>query len=1306
MKASENTRKETTGKYFRKLLFLMTIMVFILTSGSFALSDDAPSISQYTAYPPFGGKLIKPNVLINLDSSISLNYFAYDFNWNARTSSGGRAAIPTSVGFDPNREYYGYFDPYKWYTYLSGEFQSVGNKSDGRPAGTWDGNFLNWLAMRRSDIIKKALIGGRTKARAGITGGHPDDLIGKSAHIKLEGYEKELCVAEDGNLNSANYTPYSDCPLTFSFDNATGTSTAPIAYFSVNSTTYYVTVHSSSEPEGVIQRVGSSVRWGLELITDGTVDDDGGSSCKGETGTSGGGAIIPIDGGTVVVPVGYYNAVKDDIINKIANSPSTSSTPLAESLWTATGYFAQDSTTSSTGPRYTSNTYGGSYTVSNETDPYNYALDPATDTRWVPCAKCFVITITDGEPTADLEIPSALKSYGSAYADCPATEKSTGVPDWADTTTTVDGALLNYFWDKDLEGSHYIDNVAYYGHTNDLRNLSDKTNPDGSSVVDNERQYLTHYFIYATFGSNTPDGRRLLNWSSGTGTSPNDYSSGGGGAARNGGFIDSNSNNEPDQTSEYNTNNDDFDDNFYEAKTGDELEAALLKALFKIIEQTASGTAPALAGSRNGEGNIVYQAYFYPGKTFPEGKRSWLGYLQALEVDTDGNVSDTPLWEAGEKLRERDLSTVPRLIYTTTDGSRLIEFRDGNGLDDYLRAANSAEAANIIKYIQGEDIPGYRPRTIDGKVWKLGDIIYSSPTPVGTPGENYDRLYMDISYTGFYRTYKDRRTVVYAGANDGMLHAFNGGKYNALTGQYETGGVYAPINKELALGDELWGFIPKQLLPHLKWLTDPKYTHVYYVDLKPKVTDVRIFCDATNSSADCTNGQSNVLHPEGWGTILIGGMRLGGKQISAAINGTNETFYSAYFALDITDPEKPPKLLWTFTDQDSDADGVPDLGLGLTMSYPAVARVNTDTKDLWVMIVGSGPTEFDAGSNVSSDRTGRVFVVDLKTGSLLKSFDTGIGNAFMTDPITVDVNLDYKVDVAYIGEAYDPGTGYSRLSGNMYRLVTKNSTDVFNEWQLSTLISTSGYKPVTSAPSAALDEKGNMWVFFGAGKFIGSEDKVSNDAQSFYGVKEICKPWKDFICTTAVSETDLLDVSGITVDIGATNITATGATISGSTCGDTTAIEWCDLLNAIVAKNGWVINFPSVAGHESLSGERSFAKPVVLGGLIIFTSYIPEEDLCSDSQGNGYLWAVYYETGSAYKNYVFTDEIAGEPATVGREKQLGEGFASVSAMVTRGGSLKALAQTSLGNIPEIEIKTPFSLQSGIVGFKTGVCQEK
>jgi len=897
----------------------------------------------------------------------------------------------------------------------------------------------------------------------------------------------------------------------------------------------------------------------------------------------------------------------------------------------------------------------------------------------VGCGDSFVITITDGEPTQDRSVPNPPKGFNPTYAD------GTGpVPGWKT------GA---YFWLDKLKGSHYIDDVALWSHVN-----PDNSYRDLRADLPKE-QYLTNYFIYANFGDGTPDARRLLNWPDSSNTAPyiNKPSPNAGGAARNGGFIESGTNYLPDVTSEYDSNpKDGSNDNFFEAKTGDELETALLKALYNILAQTASGTAPAFTGSRGAGNGMIYQASFYPERVFDVAgvkvKRQWLGYLKASEVDTDGTVDATPLWEAGEKLWERD--SLSRTIYTTTDNNKdnnnLLVFSATNasGLKDYLRAKDNTEARNIINWIRGDDLSGvtdsghtdgYRSRKVTigstENTWKLGDIVYSSPTPVGTPEENNDRRYKDISYTSFYRKYKNRRNVVYVGANDGMLHAFNGGfscydksttkaRYTYATARDKNGNCIAGGT---ALGKELWGFIPEQLLPHLKWLTNSNYTHVYYVDLKPKVTDVQIFTPGTD-------------HPKGWGTILIGGMRLGGKQISAVIDGKKETFYSAYFAFDITNPEKPPKLLWTFTDRDSNSDGVPDLGLGLTTSYPAVARVKiSDADDLWVMIVGSGPTDFDAGSNVSSNQTGKVFVVDLKTGNLLKSFDTGDTNAFMTDPIAVDVNLDYKVDVAYIGEAYGSGTA---LKGNIYRLVTENSTDV-STWKLSTLMSLSGNKPVTSAPSAALDGKGNMWVFFGTGKFIGSDDLLTSDAQAFYGIKDICKPWQDdYTCTdtdTVSDPDDLYDASAIVV-----------------TKGDET--EWSDILAQANAKDGWVINFPR-------SGERAFAKPVVLGGLVIFTSYIPEQDICSNGQGDGYLWAVYYETGTAYKKHLFTDDIAKNPSTVSRTRYLKKGFAGVSAMVTRGGSLKAFAQTSVGAEIPIETKTPFGLKSGIAGWKTGECRQ-
>ncbi len=1318
MKALRDIRQKGRGKVFRGLVSLLTITLFILTSGGFVLSDNSPSIAQYTAYPPFGGTIVKPNVLINLDTSTSLNYFAYDFDYNAMTApttmGGGppRPADPLpSEGYNPNKTYYGYFDSAKGYSYSGGEF-----KADGGP---WNGNFLNWLTMRRSDLLKKALIGGKTKLRAGMvtdTDTHAQDLVAEPPYVytKYVGYQKKVSNAE-------NYTPYTGT-VTFTFDNDEGlkmggmgsnnTSYNDIPAFSIGSSytntatnNFKVIVHRDLEdraPLGVIQRIGNSVRWGLEFMDDDVVakaerqanqgmgmgmykgyDEVGGYWRMGGQGMGAATSIINVKGGKIKVPVGYDNVdtIVDTISKMIAWTPAT---PLAESLWTATGYFRQESATGNSAGRYYSTSYPLETEVTDDipVDPYNYGWT-VSDPKPVYCGDSFVITITDGEPTQDTDFlpsPAPPRGYGNTYAD-----GTNRLPGWADQSTkTAEGSILNYFWSSILNGSHFVDNVALWGHVdagNSYRDL--RTQPELPT-----EQYLTHYFIYANFGDGKPDARRLLNWSSGSGTPPNDYLNGGGGAARNGGFIESASDFVPNQASEYNTDNDDYDDTFYEAKTGDELETALLKALYDILAKTASGSAPAFAGSRGAGGNgMLYQASFYPEREFGNSTvRQWLGYLRASEVDADGNVSDPPLWEAGEKLWEKPAGD--RLIYTTIDGTDYnFVTSNATALKDYLRATDNTEAADIINYIRGVDIPGYRPRTvtINGteNTWKLGDIIYSSPTPVGTPEENYDRRYKDISYTSFYRTYKGRRNVVYAGANDGMLHAFNAGfycydtsaaKYTYATARDTNGNC---ITGGTALGDELWGFIPQQLLPHLKWLTDNNYTHVYYVDLKPKVTDVRIF----TPDAD---------HPNGWGTILIGGMRLGGKDMEWTAGSNKYRTFSAYFALDITDPEKPPKLLWTFTDQDADSDGIPDMGLGLTTSYPAVARVKaSDTDDLWVMIVGSGPTEFDAGSNVSSDQTGKVFVVDLKTGSLLKSFDTAT-NAFMTDPITVDVNLDYKVDVAYIGEAYDKGTGYNQFGGNMYRLVTKNSTSV-NDWVLSTLISTSDNKAVTSAPSAALDGKGNMWIFFGTGKFIGSDDQLTSDPQAFYGVKDVCKPWQNYTCTTTVSEADLYDASAVDVCEGGTVTDCSG-----------NAQTWSSIISASAAADGWTINFPSVPGHESLNGERSFAKPVVLGGLLIFTSYIPEEDICSNSQGSGYLWAVYYETGTAYKNYIFTDDTS---STVSRTRFLEEGFASVSAMVTRGGSLKAFAKTSIDKEFQIETETPFSLTSGIAGWKTGECRQ-
>jgi len=179
------------------------------------------------------------------------------------------------------------------------------------------------------------------------------------------------------------------------------------------------------------------------------------------------------------------------------------------------------------------------------------------------------------------------------------------------------------------------------------------------------------------------------------------------------------------------------------------------------------------------------------------------------------------------------------------------------------------------------------------ETWRLGDIVYSTPTLVGRPAEAYHLLYRDKSYASFAARYQMRRNVVYAGANDGMVHAFNGGFFDAADkkfynsieepygdadddGTFTAGEYYdwdgssgRSSTTAYELGAEMWAYVPYNLLPHLYWLTDPTYdagSHIYYVDQKPRIFDARIFPTDTD-------------HPNGWGTVMVIGMRFGGGTI-------------------------------------------------------------------------------------------------------------------------------------------------------------------------------------------------------------------------------------------------------------------------------------------------------------------------------------------------------------------------------------------------------------------------------------------
>jgi type IV pilus assembly protein PilY1 len=418
-------------------------------------------------------------------------------------------------------------------------------------------------------------------------------------------------------------------------------------------------------------------------------------------------------------------------------------------------------------------------------------------------------------------------------------------------------------------------------------------------------------------------------------------------------------------------------------------------------------------------------------------------------------------------------------------------------------------ASALIRYVRGEDIPHWRSRTIGSPwdnekteiVWRMGDTINSKPIIVGPPSFNYERLYHDKSYAAYKAAQSKRRQVAYFGSNDGFLRAINLGYFGTMgSGEvsYDPGG--------LELGAEMWALIPWSTLPHLQWLPDPGYVHAYYVDMKPVVADIKI------------NGQ--------WRTILICGLRLGGRAIEAptSTEADPKFIFSEIMALDVTDPRpgQPPKILWRFS---SDR-------MGLLAGLPAVVTSGGQ----WRVVVASGPSmdRLDAnqekllvGSHSPyegySDQNARLIVLDAATGEPLAGLTNDQlvvpeANSFFNDPY-VPLPLKREKQGVWHDETIYYGLTVSRDSaaldkGAVYRLQMVDQLGAplpTSQWRLKLLASVD--RPVTGAVNSALDSHGNLWVIFGTGRLWGVEDikpcsKVAtsqckeNHEQYLFGIKE------------------------------------------------------------------------------------------------------------------------------------------------------------------------------------------------------------
>ena len=406
-------------------------------------------------------------------------------------------------------------------------------------------------------------------------------------------------------------------------------------------------------------------------------------------------------------------------------------------------------------------------------------------------------------------------------------------------------------------------------------------------------------------------------------------------------------------------------------------ETELLAKLTDAIKQAISGrltfTTPAVMSdvSRN---NFVYQSTFEYAKNM-----QWKGSIKKYKLNSNGSFGAVQ-WDAADKLNAKSASS--RNIWTPEISTSINNFTTSNrdALKSRMFPSQSptdTEVENLINFIRGidtydQDGDGNKTESIH----KLADVYHSDLIIVGKPeapatddssshSQKKDSYYrLQNNYNNFKNgatcggPCKDRKEVVYAGANNGILHAIDASN-----------------------GEELWGYIPPNVLGNFEKVPSSKANStnaIYGIDGSPVVKDI-YFDDTPN------DGTTNPR----WRTILLSGLGGGGKGLFA-IDVTNPNSPTHLFAINNDETNKAVQH-WNTDRQKNEfgyAGGSIDpkydyRKLGETWSTPRIIRIKVDGKDKWVAVFGGGYNGA-VNPNVGS----AVFVIDLEDeGKVLKVID-------------------------------------------------------------------------------------------------------------------------------------------------------------------------------------------------------------------------------------------------------------------------------------------------------------------------------
>lgn len=509
-------------------------------------------------------------------------------------------------------------------------------------------------------------------------------------------------------------------------------------------------------------------------------------------------------------------------------------------------------------------------------------------------------------------------------------------------------------------------------------------------------------------------------------------------------------------------NGDGDPDNYFRANNPALMISGLSKAFNDILKEVAgSSSAFALTSPSVVAGGLSFASTYQ--STDADKKPIWTGDVTAskISVGTNGAFSLSQIWSAAAKLEAKSWESrvIATSACTINDNTNLTETCVGKpfkaasapvDLASVLPTLGTTADAQIemINFLRGDKTnDGIASKTTGityrKRVQLLGDIVNSQVLALGPPSAPFTDTF-NPGYSEFKTKYANRQTLVYVGANDGMLHAFDAG---TGTGDKATGGT----------GDEVFAYIPNALFsgPNNTPSTDGlaalakfSFVHHFYVNATPRAVDI----DFSGSGSD-------------WHTILVGGLGKGGK---------------SYYALDVTDPSAlksdtglASKVLWEFQHK----------LMGYSFGRPLLVKVKNGKTKKWILILTSGYNNVDG--------KGYFFIVDPATGKLLQDpIATGAGSE------TVDAGLaqvtayvsdarDFTADAAYAGD----------LLGNVWRL---DLTGTLGSYAAPTRLTNVG-QPITMPPVVEIDQAtSKRYVFVGTGRLLALTDvNVTQDNAIF-----------------------------------------------------------------------------------------------------------------------------------------------------------------------------------------------------------------